>query len=612
MCDYKTSPYCCQTVISDGLKFIAIEEAFVYYIIAHWFTSCCGHLNLLNQRFVHLFLFIDMNNCPRNFLSSILICAFLFTVLGCGSQKPDQEEVTPMPVSPPSPVIQPFAKFTSVIGNVSVMKAGTLDKVKAEVGMMLDKNDTVQTVADSKATIIFFEGSVIDVDGVTEIKIAELAVNQSTGSTTIRIRQEVGKTVTRVEKLVDPASRYDIETPAGSIIIRGSQGIVIVLPNGTTNVQNIEGIWCVRAMQREVCIPGGMSNTTVPGQPPGPPVPPNPPTWPPPKAPPSQSDPGIPPVPPSPPVLWRTWTQTSASDFNGGSSDNVSITSVAGDGTITLAQNLFKDQYMEEIDGNYSMFWGSQYLAQVFTAGLNASLVKVDLNLWKNQGGNPASLVVELRNSVDIGGNVYAPGHLILDAIIVPATAISDFEGAVYQLSFPVPFILSSGTRYAIVVHQLGNGGSNEDSYGWLLISYGSDQYSGGASWYSNNSGLNWMETGTSPEDYYFATYVAPYAPLGTFISSAFDTGKLSVFGMFSWFSVVPAGTTIKFQIASNNDNTTWNFVGPDGTPSTYYQSSGATIMGHDGRRYIKYKAFLSTTNTGITPMLNSVTIQYR
>jgi len=266
---------------------------------------------------------------------------------------------------------------------------------------------------------------------------------------------------------------------------------------------------------------------------------------------------------------------------------------------------------MEEEDGNYTMFWGSQYLAQVFTAGVNASLVKVDLNLWKNQGGNPSSLVVELRNSVDIGGNVYAPGPLILDAIIVPATAISDTEGAVYQLSFPVPFPVSSGIRYAIVVHQMGNGGSNENSYGWLLISYGSDQYSGGASWYSNNSGLNWTVTGTD-EDFYFATYVAPYAPLGTFISSAFDTGKLSIFGKLSWFSVVPAGTAIKFQIASNNDNTTWNFVGPDGTASTYYQSNGATIVGHDGRRYIKYKAFLSTTNTGITPLLNSVTIQYR
>ena len=196
-------------------------------------------------------------------LSPLLVLTLLATAVGCGQSS---TEPAPVPVStPPTPTpVQPYARFTAITGKVSVLRMGTSGWADAEVGMTLGKDDTVRTVANSAATIIFFEGSVIEVDGTTEIKIAELSVNQN--ATNIKIRQELGKTVNRVEKLVDPASRYEVETPAGSIVVRGSQGIVIVLPNGITNVQNIEGLWCVSAMGQEVCIPRGMGNNTVPGQ----------------------------------------------------------------------------------------------------------------------------------------------------------------------------------------------------------------------------------------------------------------------------------------------------------------------------------------------------------
>jgi hypothetical protein len=102
------------------------------------------------------------------------------------------------------------------------------------------------------------------------------------------------------------------------------------------------------------------------------------------------------------------------------------------------------------------------------------------------------------------------------------------------------------------------------------------------------------------------------YYNSGTLISVTKDMGYNADFGAISWTAAAPLGTTVKFQVAANSDNATWIFKGPDGATGTYYTSSGGAIWsGHDGSRYLKYKAFFSTANTGITPVLNDVTIAY-
>jgi prepilin-type N-terminal cleavage/methylation domain-containing protein len=103
------------------------------------------------------------------------------------------------------------------------------------------------------------------------------------------------------------------------------------------------------------------------------------------------------------------------------------------------------------------------------------------------------------------------------------------------------------------------------------------------------------------------------YLPAGEMTSSTFDTGAASNFTTLTWqpTSQDPA-TALKFQIASNNDNATWNFLGPDGTAATYYTVSGTNISAvHDGNRYVRYKAFLSTSSNSKTPVLTGVSINY-
>ena len=104
------------------------------------------------------------------------------------------------------------------------------------------------------------------------------------------------------------------------------------------------------------------------------------------------------------------------------------------------------------------------------------------------------------------------------------------------------------------------------------------------------------------------------YATSGQLISSSFDTGtNATSYTSLEWqpTSQNPA-TSIKFQLAANNDNATWEYQGPDGTENSYYEISGTVINASlNEKRYIRYKAFLSTDDTSKTPVVTSVNLNY-
>jgi hypothetical protein len=106
------------------------------------------------------------------------------------------------------------------------------------------------------------------------------------------------------------------------------------------------------------------------------------------------------------------------------------------------------------------------------------------------------------------------------------------------------------------------------------------------------------------------------YFSSGILVSSTFDTGGPTNFNNISWAPVSqpPAvgANSIKFQIATNNDNATWNFVGPDGTAGSYYTVSNETINPlHNNSRYLRYRVFLSTADVGATPILSDLAVSF-
>lgn len=128
----------------------------------------------------------------------------------------------------------------------------------------------------------------------------------------------------------------------------------------------------------------------------------------------------------------------------------------------------------------------------------------------------------------------------------------------------------------------------------------------------SKSAGIDVSTSGTMKLASTNGQYVSDEQKL---ISQTFDLGTSSI----SYFSLIwnpqsqPLKTTIRFQIAANNDNATWNFVGPNGGNNSYYATSGDQIYsGINNNRYLRYKVFMKTTDSSVTPQLDDLSIDLR
>lgn len=117
-------------------------------------------------------------------------------------------------------------------------------------------------------------------------------------------------------------------------------------------------------------------------------------------------------------------------------------------------------------------------------------------------------------------------------------------------------------------------------------------------------------------------TLAAPlgfHAPSGELVSSIFDTGSASNFYQIRWQPTTQPPETgvesVRFQVATAEEvtaTTTWEFLGPDGTGSSYYTVADQNINTlHNGNQYFRYKAFLSTADAGYTPTVSEVAFAF-
>ena len=130
-----------------------------------------------------------------------------------------------------------------------------------------------------------------------------------------------------------------------------------------------------------------------------------------------------------------------------------------------------------------------------------------------------------------------------------------------------------------------------------------------------NNRELQIVEAGTGSK----------FVKFGTFESQTFDctvptppateicAGDKAGFNFLTWSGQKQGPTDIQLQIATNDDNSTWNFVGPDGTESSFYENPenpGSIPLNFVQSRYFRYKVILSG-NGGVTPILDDFTLNY-
>ncbi len=160
---------------------------------------------------------------------------------------------------------QSLTMLSVASGSVLLTSSESISPVPGSVGTRLKPGDVVRTGENSTAVVTFFDGSTIELKAGTQIEIVTLDTAR-TGSTMILLKQLLGETISRVTKLVDPQSRYEIETPAAVASVRGSVMLVAVTSDGTTRVGNQEGKISVVAQGVELAVPVGGSSIVNPGE----------------------------------------------------------------------------------------------------------------------------------------------------------------------------------------------------------------------------------------------------------------------------------------------------------------------------------------------------------
>jgi hypothetical protein len=206
------------------------------------------------------------------------------------------------------------------------------------------------------------------------------------------------------------------------------------------------------------------------------------------------------------------------------------------------------------------------------------------------------------------------------DLATATITGFSSGSGGYFSANFGAPATLTAGTRYAVIIRSVSNPSAGTYAYVCScsdgMSAVDSNPYTNGQRVTSGNSGSTWTADSTvGGRDLGFIAYIKTgFSPSGNLVSSVKDAnpaaGSTPNWSTLSWTATTPASTTLKFQAAaSNNFYGPFNFVGPDSTAGTFFTVSGASLSQFNGFRYLKYEAYLSTSNSSATPTLSDVTV---
>ena len=298
-------------------------------------------------------------------------------------------------------------------------------------------------------------------------------------------------------------------------------------------------------------------------------------------------------------------TDTTQADFQMGISTNVDLVTSSGDVTLLNAANI--DQQNTTLSNSGVGITITTWGGQTFTAGVTGQLTRADINLFcSGCTGTAPTLTLSVRDT---------SGNLPTGADLATATLSGNASGAssYFVGNFASPPTLTAGTVYALVVRPTVN-----PSAGIYAITRSSTNvYAGGQRVSSADSGSTWTAPLTAGQttDAGFKTYMnTGFALSGNQISGLKDAnpavGLVPRWLTLSWTAATPVNTAVQFQAAASNSiDGPFNFVGPDGTASTFFTTTGASLSQFNGFRYLKYEALLSTTDNTMTPTLNDVTV---
>ncbi|MDH7489519.1 MAG: sialidase family protein [Anaerolineae bacterium] len=119
---------------------------------------------------------------------------------------------------------------------------------------------------------------------------------------------------------------------------------------------------------------------------------------------------------------------------------------------------------------------------------------------------------------------------------------------------------------------------------------------------------MAWEDRRESSGLIYTSCYDPNYVQQGVYLSPVWDTSGVTAWGTLAWDAVVPAGTSLSFQVRSGNT------PAPDASWSNWSAplvASGLPIPAPAGR-FVQVRANLSTTDHSVSPRVHEMRLSYR
>ncbi len=152
------------------------------------------------------------------------------------------------------------------VGRLGVYQVG-VDGQSVRVG------ERVRTDSAGRAVVTFFDGTAVTLDPLAEIEIKTHDPGSSGGQSSLSITQFIGRTWTRVARLFDRRTVFQIETPTGTAVVRDAALVgALVNPDGSLKCWTIAGVMTFTAQGKEVTVNAGQETTIPAGQASPPPI----------------------------------------------------------------------------------------------------------------------------------------------------------------------------------------------------------------------------------------------------------------------------------------------------------------------------------------------------
>lgn len=160
--------------------------------------------------------------------------------------------------------------LVEIEGAVDVLPAGKRTWHEASIDGEVRPGSRVRTGSMSAVTLVFSDGSTTHLEDNTEVALVTLESSPEGGDRVVILYQRRGSTRSSVQHLTGPNSRFEIQTPAASVAVRGTEFTVAVDEGGRTRVSVVEGSVDVMAGASSLALEAGYGMMVERGQSPAP------------------------------------------------------------------------------------------------------------------------------------------------------------------------------------------------------------------------------------------------------------------------------------------------------------------------------------------------------